>query len=172
MDIGACIELGIIQRKQGLQGAVVALLHQEVPQLDALKGLFIQIDHTLVPYGIEQLSSQHHRATIKFQGVDSPTAAHDLKGCSIFAPQEAFPQLSDSSVQPERLIGYQVLDVQQGSLGIVQGIYDFPQQQLLGINYEEKELLVPYHEDIVMHVDHSQRSIQVQLPKGFIESAF
>lgn len=172
MDEISYTSIGIIQRKQGLQGAVVVLLHQEGFQLGAVKGLFVQIDHTLVPYGIEQLSLQHHRAIIKLQGVDSPTAAHDLKGCSIFVPQEALPKLSDASVQIERLIGYQVLDVQQGGLGIVQGVYSLPQQQLLGVDYGGKELLIPYHKDIVTNADHSQKSIQVQLPKGFIASAF
>lgn len=172
MNKTSCIELGVIQRKQGLQGAVVARLYQEVPRLDTLKSLFVQINHTLVPYGIEQFSLQHDRVIIKLQGIDDATAAHDLKGCTIFVPQELLPELFDSPAQFTQLIGYQVVDVKEGQLGMLQDIYQPAQQYLLAVDYDGQELLIPYHEDIVTDVDHSRQSIEVQLPKGFIESAF
>ena len=172
MNPETCTELGVIQRKQGLKGDVVAWLNQDVPQLDALQTLLIQIDHTLVPYCIEQLALQHRKAIIKLQGVDDPKVAHDLKGRAIFVPQAVLPPLSSPEVQLARLIGYQVMDVQEGSLGPVQDIYTPPQQQLLAIDYQGQELLIPYHEDIVTNVDHAQQNIVVQLPKGFIEASF
>lgn len=169
MNTTACIELGIIQRKHGLKGEVLVVLHQEVSDLDTLKNLFIQVDHTLVPYGVEQLSWQHQRAIIKLRGVNDPTVAHDLKGRSIFVPQEALPRLSGPSMLLEKLIGYQVVDVKEGELGPVQDIYQpSHHQQLLAVDYGGEELLIPYHEDIVTQIDHSQQTIQVQLPKGFI----
>lgn len=172
MNQASCIEVGIIQRKQGLQGAVIARLHQDFPQLAQLQGIFVQRGHTLVPYGIAQLSLQHQRAIIKLQGIDDATAAHDLKGCAIFVPQEVLPALPDSSAQLTRLIGYQVVDNQEGRLGILQAIYQPAQQQLLAVDYAGKELLIPYHEDIVTDVDHSQQHVLVKLPKGFIASSF
>ena len=126
------IELGVIQRKKGLKGDVTAWLHQEVPQLATLKILFIQIDHTRVPYGIAHLSLKHRQATIKLQGVDDPKVAHELRGRSIFVPQEILPPLSSQAGQLASLIGYQVMDVQEGTLGPVQAIYTPPQQAAFG----------------------------------------
>lgn len=157
MSKASCIELGVIQRKQGLQGAVVARLHQEVPRLDTLKSLFVQINHTLVPYGIEQFSLQHGRAIIKLQGVNDATTAHDLKGCAVFIPREALPELSDSSAQLTQLIGYQVVGVKEGHLGMLQDIYQPAQQYLLAVDYHDQELLIPYHEDIVTDIDHDEK---------------
>ena len=172
MNKASCIELGIIQRKQGLKGAVLVRLHQEVPQLDALKSIFVQIRHTLVPYGIDQLVLQHDKAIIQLRGINDATAAHNLKGCAVFVPQETFPQVPGASSQLTKLIGYQVVDAKEGQLGILQDIYQPAQQYLLAVDYDGQELLIPYHEDIVTDVDHGRQSIQVQLPKGFIASAF
>ena len=172
MGTETAIELGVIQRKKGLKGEVIAWLHQEVPQLATLKTLFIQIDHTRVPYGIEHLALKHRQATIKLQGVDDPKGAHELRGRSIFVPQAMLPQLSSQEGQLASLIGYQVMDVQEGTLGPVQAIYTPPQQQLLAVDHQGQELLIPYHEDIVTHVDHAQQSLTVQLPKGFIEAMY
>ncbi|MEM9417060.1 MAG: ribosome maturation factor RimM [Bacteroidota bacterium] len=169
MNVEACIELGTIQRKQGLRGEVVARLHDDVPPLDGLKTLFIQIDHTLVPYRLEKIAYQPRKAIIKLQGVNDPTTAHNLKGRAIFVPQESLPRLSATKMLLDRLIGYEVEDVAVGRLGEVQAIYTPPMQQLLVVAHQESELLIPYHEDIVTHVDRSQQRITVQLPKGFIE---
>lgn len=172
MNTTAYIELGVIQRKQGLQGNVVAWLNHDVAHLDNLNTLFIQIDHTLVPYRIERLCCQHRKAIIKLQGVDHSKAAHYLKGRSIFLPQETLLQLSPQVAHLDRLLGYHVVDVQEGGLGTVQAIYAPSQQKLLAIDYQGQELLVPYHEAIVTHIDHEQQTIVVQLPNGFIKAMY
>ncbi len=172
MNTAAYIELGIIQRRKGLRGSVVVRLNHDVPHLDSLSTLFIQINHTLVPYCIEQLSCQDRKAIIKLQGIDDPDAAHALQGCSILVPSGELPQLAPQSTYLDRLIGYHVMDVREGSLGAVQAVYAPSQQKLLVIDYQGQELLVPYHEAIVTHVDHGQQTIVVRLPNGFIKAMY
>lgn len=173
MNTTAYIELGIIQRRQGLRGSVVVrLYHDDVPQLDSLSALFIRINHTLVPYGIEQLSCQHRKAIVKLQGIDDPDAAHNLQGCSILVPPGVLPQLSPQAASTDKLLGYHVMDVRAGNLGTVQAVCAPSRQKLLVIDYQGRELLVPYHDAIVTHVDHGQQTIVVQLPNGFIKAMY
>ncbi len=172
MNTTTYIDLGIIQRGQGLKGNVVVRLNHDMPHFDRLNTLLIQINHTLVPYCVEQFSRQHRRMILKLQGVDDPKAVHYLQGCSVLVPQEMLPQLSPQETYLDRLLGYHVADVREGSLGTVQAIYTPFQQNLLAIDYQGQELLVPYHEAIVTHVDHEQQSIVVQLPNGFIKAMY
>jgi 16S rRNA processing protein RimM len=172
MNATAYVELGVIQRKQGLKGNVVARFNHDKLHLDGVSTLFVQINHTLVPYRVEQLSYQHRKAIIKLQGVDNPEAAHYLQGRFIFIPQEALPQAPAQVSCLDELLGYHVVDGQEGSLGIVQAVYALTQQRLLAVDYRGRELLVPYHEDIVIHLDHAQQTISVQLPSGFIEAMY
>ncbi len=172
MNTAAYINLGIIQRGQGLRGNVVVRLNQDVSHLDSLSTLLIQINHTLVPYCVEQFSCQHRKMILKLQGVDNPKAAHHLQGYSILVPQELLLQLSPQEAHLDRLLGYHVEDIQEGSLGTVQAIYTPSQQSLLAIDYQGQELLVPYHDAIVTHVNHEQKTIAVQLPNGFIDAMY
>jgi 16S rRNA processing protein RimM len=169
MNNTAYINLGIIQRGQGLQGNLVVRLNHDIPHVDSLSSLFIRINHTLVPYCVEQFSRQHRKIILKLQGVDDSKSAHYLQGRSVLVPQETLPQLSPQEAYLDRLLGYHVTDVQEGSLGTVQAIYTPSQQKLLAIDYQGQELLVPYHNAIVTHVNHEQKTISVQLPNDFID---
>ena len=172
MNTEAYIVLGIVRRKQGLKGDVVAWFNHDVTHADNLSMLFIQINHTLVPYRIERLSCQHRKAIIKLQGVNDPMAAYYLQGRSMFVLREDLPQLSPQETHLDRLLGYHVVDVREGNLGTVQAIYAPSQQKLLAIDYQGRELLVPYHEAIVTHVNHEHKTIALQLPNGFIEAVY
>lgn len=160
--------IGIIKRVQGLRGHVLARLQYEIATLP-VETLFLQIEHTLVPYKVEHCVCQHKRAILKLQGVDNVAAAHALKGYPILVPQEALEQCTDQLASLVALQGYQVVDAHQGHLGTVQDVYERPLQPLLVVDHAEGELLIPYHEDVVTHIDHSQQSLHTVLPAGFLQ---
>ena len=172
MHTAEYIELGVIQRTQGLRGNLVVKLHDDAPHFDSMSSLFIRIGHTLVPYRVERFFRQYRKAILKLRGVDDPKAAYALQSRPIFVSQVMQPHLSTQGRHLDRLLGYHVSDTQEGSLGTVQAIYTPPQQKLLAIAYQGRELLVPYHAEIVIHVDHAQQTILVCLPSGFIKAMF
>jgi 16S rRNA processing protein RimM len=172
MNTEAYIVLGVVRHKQGLKGNVAVWFNHDVIHPDNLSILFIQIDHTLVPYRIEQLSCQHRKAIVKLRGVDDPMAAHYLKGRSMFVLREDLSHLSPQATHLDKLLGYHVIDIREGNLGTVQAIYAPSQQQLLSIDHQGRELLVPYHEAIVTHVNHEHKTILLKLPNGFIEAVY
>ena len=147
-------------------------LHQEIPGFAQLRTLFVQIGHTLVPYGIAYLTLKPGKAIVKFQGVNTPEEAYALLGNTVFAAPGTLAHSAHAQTQPYSLLGYQVVDVREGSLGVVKAIHTPSQQQLLGVDYQGKELLIPYHEAIIKDVVHAKRSITVQLPEGFIAASF
>lgn len=169
MDTGY-IKLGVIKRVQGLKGHLIALLEKHIASLDTVATFFIQLGHTLVPYAIEHCTLQNRRAIIKLRAVNDPTTAHQLKGSTFFALQDALPPPVAVQEPLQGLRGYQLVDVAQGKLGPVQRIDTLPLQKLLVVNYQARELLIPYNEVIIQQVDHSQQRIVVHLPPGFIEA--
>jgi 16S rRNA processing protein RimM len=171
MNTEAYIELGVIQRIQGLKGMLLVSLHYDISTVQ-VETIFIQINYTLVPYVVERLSGHPQKAFIKLQGIDNRENAYYLKGLSIFVPREALPQRATPEEPLEKLIGYHVNDIQKGHLGKVQDIYAARHQELLAIDYQGRELLVPYHKQIVTCVDHEQKNIVVHLPIGFIEAIY
>jgi 16S rRNA processing protein RimM len=170
MDEGY-IELGFIKRVQGLQGQVVALLDFPLDMVDQLRTVFIQLDHTLVPYRVGQVHLLFDdQVIIKFQGIDDRTMAYSLKGKTLFIRKEDFPEQVITQEPSLSLVSYQVSDIHQGALGIVERIEDLPGQTLLVVKYLSKELLIPYHEKLIPAIDHATKRIVVDLPSGFIEA--
>lgn len=172
VETTACIELGIIQRGQGLRGNLVVKLNHDSPHLDSLSSLVVKIDHTLVPYRIEQFFWRQHKVILKLQGVDDPDTAHYLRGRPILVPRVMLSRLFPQATSLYSLLDYYVIDTRAGSLGTVHNVHTLSQQKRLVIDYQEQELLVPYHEDIVTHIDHVQRTIMVRLPDGFMEAMY
>jgi 16S rRNA processing protein RimM len=164
------IELGVIKRVQGLKGRVVALLDFPLDTLNQIETVFIQLDHTLVPYRVVYCQLIGDQATMQFQGIDDRTMAYSLKGKTLLIREEDLPEQMIAQETIPTLVGYQVSDIHQGVLGIVERMEHLPGQTLLVVNYLSKELLIPYHEKLVQDIDHASKQIVVDLPSGFIEA--
>ncbi|MEL6539588.1 MAG: ribosome maturation factor RimM [Bacteroidota bacterium] len=163
------IPLGTIKRIRGLRGQVLLQTAENVIPPENLSVVFLGFGHTMVPYSVEQLAWQVPQAVLKLQGIDSSTAAYDLKGLDVFVTKQATAQASEDLAEPTEIIGYHVVDEREGSLGKVVDIYTPPQQTLLAVNCRAQELLIPYHTDLVKHVNHGRKTILVGLPLGFLE---
>jgi len=172
MDPTEYIELGVIQRKQGLRGNLVVKLYDGIRNLGGLSSLFVRINHTLVPYGIERFFWQYRKTILKLKGVDDPKTAHDLQSRSVFVPQGRLSQFLPHKAHVDEILGYHVIDTKEGYLGTVKAIYDLPQQQILSVQYRDKELLIPYHKNLVVNINSKVKNVIVCLPKDFMKVAF
>ena len=166
------IEIGTIIQTRGLKGQVIAHIEPDLTTLDTIRYIFIKIGTTLVPYGIEEANLQDHRAFLQFQGIADKSAALALIHKTIWLPEAVLDTIIAvrTTPQQEELIGYDVTDIHQGPLGIVQRIEQFPMHACLVIDYFNKELLIPHVPSFIQHVDHKNKQLTVQLPPGFLEA--
>jgi 16S rRNA processing protein RimM len=65
-------------------------------------------------------------------------------------------------------VGYQVVDAAEGELGIVRGVYAMNAQDLIAMDYQDKEILIPINSEIVRTVDRANKKINVALPEGLL----
>ena len=166
----AYIRLGVIKRVRGLRGHLIALLEKQVTSLDAVDSLFIQLGHTLVPYALEHYTLQNQRVILKLQAVNDPATTYQLRGSAFFASRDALPTQVVEQELLQALQGYQVVDIVRGELGAVVRVDHLPLQTLLVVNYQARELLIPYHAALIQQIDHSQQRMLVRLPPGLVEA--
>ena len=166
----AYIRLGVIKRVRGLRGHLIALLEKQVTSLDAVDSLFIQLGHTLVPYALEHYTLQNQRVILKLQAVNDPATAYQLRGSAFFASRDALPTQVVEQELLQALQGYQVVDIVRGELGAVVRVDHLPLQTLLVVNYQARELLIPYHAALIQQIDHCQQRMLVRLPPGLVEA--
>lgn len=60
-------------------------------------------------------------------------------------------------------------DELHGELGEVKHIYDLQTQDLIGLEYKGKEILIPIKDEIILKVDKAEKKVFCQLPNGLLE---
>ena len=67
------------------------------------------------------------------------------------------------------IVGYQIVDAEAGELGTVRGVYAMNAQDLIAMDYQGKEVLIPINSDIVRTVDRANQKLNVALPDGLLD---
>ena len=174
MQRSDCVEIGYISKAHGLKGEVRAVFdvydlseYLEVEQLYlAKKG------EPLRPYAVERLRI-HQPAKgemiLLLQEVKSRDEAEALKGSTLYFPESELPELEEGHFYFFEVIGYQVVDATRGPLGTIKYFQDGTAQDLLVMDYQGQEVMIPIADEIVGFADHEAQTVAVDLPNGLLE---
>lgn len=174
MTLDECYQLGSIVKPHGLRGMVVAFL--DVDDLDAyrkVKTMYLELPTAkgkLTAFAVEKVQPQaNDRALVKFQGIDTIEAAEPLRNAGLYRPLAELPELAETQFYFHDVIGYTVIDAQLGELGLVETFYGLPQQDLMGMRYQDQEILIPVVDELILHADEEGRKLHVNLPVGLLD---
>ncbi len=163
--------LGKIVRSFGPKGELVCQLDAEIlSKLKKLESVYLKINEDLVPFFIEYLQPRpKNQAIVKFLDIDTPEEAETLGSCSVYIPNTLLPKRKGVSLQSNEIEGYTVIDAIKGEIGFVSNLLELPQQILLEINFDGKEILVPVVDEIVKSIDSKNKVIHIEAPEGLID---
>ncbi len=164
-------QLGKIVRTFGSKGELVFQVDTEIlDRIKKLESVFVKLNENLVPFFIERLERRpKSQAIVKLMDVDSTDDATLLAGCLIFIPAAILPKPAGSKLSPYEIEGFTVIDAVRGETGTVRAVLEMPQQSLLAIDFNGKEILVPIVEEIVKKVDRKKKLIFIEAPEGLID---
>ena len=162
--------LGKIIKPHGFDGKVNAYLDTDDPYFyDGLEMVFVNHNNNPVPYFLEQIIIKSNKATIKFQDVDDADTAAVLVQKEMYLPLSALPPLTGKKFYYHEVKGFFVIDIERGPLGAVENVLEYPNQAVLQIMVNEKEVLIPVSDEVIRKVDRSKREIEVKAPDGLLE---
>ena len=78
------------------------------------------------------------------------------------------PPLEGNRFYYHEIIGFTALDVEQGVIGIIEGVNDQSSQALLEISDKNRQQLIPLHDDFILKVDRIKRSFISTYLLGFL----
>jgi 16S rRNA processing protein RimM len=164
-------QLGKIVRTFGTKGEVMLQIDTELlARIKNLESVYLKINENLVPFFIELIQPKAKgQAMVKFLDVDSAEDASLLAGCDIFIPPAMLPKQKGTQVNSIEIEGYTVIDATRGETGTVKTVLELPQQSLLSIDYNGKEILVPIVDEIIKKIDRKTKTIFIEAPEGLIE---
>ena len=170
MQIEDCFRLGHIIKKHGLHGELSILLDVDYPQdYQNLESVFVEINKQLVPFFIDHIQINGDKAIVKLEDVDNLEAVERLKSCNLYLPEGFLPQLGEGQFYYHEVIGYEAVDKLSGTVGIINNIYEFPNQDLFGVDHQGQEVLIPINDEIIIKVDHDSNRIEMNLPDGLLD---
>lgn len=170
MDFEACFQVGYVSKVHGIKGEVQVYLDVDMPEnYKKLESVYVDLNNKLVPFFITRFSLVGQKAVVKFEEVDSIEQAEDLKNKGLYLPLEKLPPLTGNQFYFHEIIGYTVVDSNEGELGKIMNVYNLPHQDLIGMEFKSKEVLIPISDEIISAVDHERKELKVQLPEGLLQ---
>jgi len=169
-----CFELGYVQRPHGLQGELMLALDTDEPEAyQDLDKLYLTEKGSLVPYKIESfyLQKQGAQALVMLKGINSIEAAEALKGATVYLPLSYLPALKEDQFYYHEIVGYTLIDEAQGgtTVGTIAEVYEMPQQLMLGVQVQGREVLVPMADAFWVRIDKKARTLHLNLPEGLVD---
>ena len=161
--------LGSVVKTRGISGQVIVRSEIAINGINEdQKFVMIKIDGLLVPFFIESCQSLSKEAIIlKLRDTDTREKADKLKDKEVWLP---WNKIKNSQIlHTDDLSGYKVIDISAGNIGRSTGILNIPGNELLRVDYQERELLVPIQEGIILEINSKKKFIRVNLPEGFLE---
>jgi 16S rRNA processing protein RimM len=169
MNLDSCFKLGQIVKAHGLKGEIVAELDVDHPeQFKKLESVFLEINQKLIPFFIEGISILKSKAILKFEDIEKIEDTKPLLKKILYLPLDLLPE-SDDDDNYDQIIGFKVKDNNLGELGIVKDILERAGQDLIVMDYQEKEVLIPIDDSIILEVDETNKMLLVDLPDGLLD---
>ncbi len=162
--------LGRITKLHGNNGEVAAYLDVDEPlEYEQLDIVFLNINNSPVPFFIKNIGILNNKAIISFEDIDDTEKASQLIKKEMYLPLSTLPELKGNKFYFHEVEGFKVIDVNFGELGNLKEVLDYPNQAVMQIFYNEKEVLIPVNDDIIINVDRENKTMTVKAPEGLID---
>jgi len=170
-----CYYLGKITKTNGYKGGVNIHLDVDNPhEYEGLDAVFVENRNSLIPYFIDEIivHTSKKSAVVYFEDIDDIDTAQKLVNKHLYLPMASLPKLEGNKFYFHEVIGYTIIDTDEGPLGECVEVLDYPNQALFQVFYKKQEILIPINDDIIKNVDRSKKEILVQLPEGLLDVYF
>ncbi len=166
-----CYYLGYIVKPIGFKGAFQVFLDVSIPEeYQKMESVFVELDGQLVPFFISKISiNQKGKARVEFEDINSTEEVKRIVGKQLYLPLQMLPKLEGNHFYHHEVQGFELLDQEKNSVGVITEIKDSPAQDLIVVLVEEKEVLIPILEDTIVKLDRNQKSLQVKILPGLLD---
>jgi 16S rRNA processing protein RimM len=105
---------------------------------------------------------------VSFKEITNRDQAKTLIGAELFIPQSELPELDEETYYWRDLIGIEVYTKTEEFLGRIDSIIETGSNDVYVVKRDEKEVLIPALESVVLEIDLAHNRMQVDLPEGLI----
>jgi 16S rRNA processing protein RimM len=160
------IKIGKVLKTHGYKGFLKIFIDAfYMDDFRAMNAIFV---HDLPYFIASREINSESSAILSLEEIDSKEKAQALQGKEIFARTEDLTEILEEDVYAD-LEGYSILDDKLGNIGVVEAIVELPHQHLAKISKDQKEILVPLNDALIVEIDDSEKIIRMNLPDGLLD---
>lgn len=156
------IAIGRITRTHGKQGEVQCLMSNDYWDNADATFLILNLNNILVPFRVLDWRGKGSESLIfKLDSINCEQSAVPLLGAEAYMLKNDISQDQEILLTWQSLLGYQVIDTDQGILGTIMHVDETTINTLLTLNNDR---LIPIHEDFIIEIDSEQHILTLCLP--------
>jgi len=164
--------IGKTVKPHGLNGEIKCVIEETyLADLMQAEVILIAQKGQKLPYFINNVRVGN--ATIlSLEEVDTKEAANHLRNSELFMREaDLLPEVNRvfDNLTYSKYEGFQLVDKELGTIGVIEEIVEMPQQEMAVINYKEKEILIPLNENFIVSNNEDEKILTVELPKGLLD---
>jgi 16S rRNA processing protein RimM len=170
MNKADCYHLGHIAKLHGFKGEVSLFLDVTNPlEYENLDKIFVDINGFLTPFFIKSITLRpKSQATLKIDGINSDKEAQQILKRQVYLPLTDLPELTGKQFYDHEVVGFELIDLTFGNVGVIQQIIDLPVNPLIQVDANGKEVLIPFVKDLIHQVNRLEKQLIVKAPEGLI----
>lgn len=174
MNIDECYYLGYVSKAIGNKGELAFKLDVDSPSsyegMDMVLLRMEKNNKTLVPFFVTNSVLQNNSLLrVSVEDISNQDEAKDLIGKELYLPLTSLPPLTGNQFYFHEIIGFTVIDEKHGVLGPLQEVLDYPAGNLLQVQKDDKEILIPILDETIIKLDRNARTIEVRTSDGLID---
>jgi 16S rRNA processing protein RimM len=159
--------LGRITKIHGCEGAVAVriekIFYDNIPEMESL---FLEIEGRSVPFFLEDYQSLGHETLLLwFEDYKSVEKVREFIGCQVYITEGDNTGLT-GEIETD-ITGFEISTSENGVIGNVKNIAENNGQFLITVVSDSgNEILIPFHEDLIVKINSDQKKIIMSLPEG------
>ena len=158
-------EVGSAVKVHGTKGELKFMLTQSFTIKD---WAFLEFRGKPVPFYIEHTKAEFaDEIVLKLRGIDSIEQASALLGRPLMFPAKLVKKAKNTN--DWNLEGYTFIDEHLGVIGVVHGIIDNTYQSLALLHFQDREVMIPLVDEIILGINDKKKEVIVALPEGLLD---
>ena len=164
------VRIGYFAKPHGIKGELSLVTDYDLFKDTTDPYVICEMDGILVPFFVDSFRYKGKSILlVKLAGIDNEISAKLFVNMEVFYPADRVKTPSINDMDLKYLTGYMLEDKTLGFLGVITYVDETTINTLFNVDYQGKEVLVPFADELVVSIDHDRQRIVLSLPDGILD---
>lgn len=154
--------VGYFSKPHGLKGHLILFTDLDFKKRPNV--VFIEQSGSQAPYFIEEFKEFSKGFLVKLETVNDINAANALKNKEVLAEDKFLAEEKEFE-----FLNFTLIDEMKGEVGLITGLEGNEANPLLIVLAGEKEILLPFSEELVVKIVKTKKQLFYKAPEGLID---